>query len=124
MPKSIKFVFTLLALFVFINTFSQVVQWRGPNRDGYFPAENLLKTWPEEGPKQILKVDSLGKGHSSVIYSKGIMYITGMKDTLDYISAVNMKGEVLWQTTYGTAWIRSFPDTRSTAHKLLSESVT
>lgn len=114
MPKSIKFVFTLLALFVFINTFSQVVQWRGPNRDGYFPAENLLKTWTEEGPKQILKVDSLGKGHSSVIFSKGIMYITGMKDTLDYISAINMKGEVLWQTTYGTAWIRSFPDTRST----------
>jgi outer membrane protein assembly factor BamB len=30
------------------------------------------------------------------------------------MSAVDMKGNVLWQTTYGTAWRKSFPDTRST----------
>lgn len=114
MLKSTKFFILLFGLLILIDANSQVVQWRGPNRDGYFPAENLLKVWHEEGPKQILKVDSLGKGHSSVIYDKGIMYITGMKDTLDYISAVNMKGDIIWQTTYGVAWRKSFPDTRST----------
>lgn len=115
MQNSFKFILVLLGLFLFSDTFSQeVVQWRGPNRDGQFPAKDLLKVWPEDGPKQILKVDSLGKGHSSVIYSNGIMYITGMKDTLDYLSAVDMKGNVIWQMTYGTAWTRSFPDTRST----------
>lgn len=112
MQKPLNLLFTLLALTLFLtNNFAQEVQWRGPDRDGHFPAKGLKKSW---GPEMILKVDSLGKGHSSVMYDGNTMYITGMKDTLDVISAVNMKGEVLWETIYGTAWRRSFPDTRST----------
>ena len=26
-------------------------QWRGPTRNGHSPAKQLLKKWPEEGPK-------------------------------------------------------------------------
>ncbi len=115
MNDSKKILLSLIILFFAANAFSQeVVQFRGPDRDGNFPAKNLLKQWPEDGPKQLLKVDSLGKGHSSVIYSNEVMYITGMMDTLDYMSAVDMKGSILWQTSYGTAWRKSYPDTRST----------
>jgi outer membrane protein assembly factor BamB len=46
------------------STFSQVVQWRGPKRDGNFNEPGLMKSWPEEGPKMILKVEKLGKGYS------------------------------------------------------------
>ena len=32
--------------------FGQIdAQWRGPNRDGIYPNESLLNTWPKEGPK-------------------------------------------------------------------------
>ena len=112
--NKMKILIVALLVMVFVDSYSQLVQWRGPNRDGNFPANNLLKEWPEQGPKQILKVEGLGKGHSSVIYFDEIMYITGMKDTLDYISAVDMNGNIIWQTVYGTAWRKSFPDTRST----------
>lgn len=114
MQKSFKIFLTLLAVIVLSDSYAQLVQWRGPNRDGKFEAKNLLKEWPAEGPVMLLKVDSLGKGHSSVIYHDGMMFITGMKDTMDVMSAVNMKGEIIWQTTYGTSWRKSYPDTRST----------
>ncbi|HPF51370.1 MAG TPA: PQQ-binding-like beta-propeller repeat protein [Draconibacterium sp.] len=91
---------------------SQLVQWRGPNRDGHFTEAGLLKQWPADGPKQILQVDKLGKGWSSPIYTDGTIYITGMIDTLDYLSAVDMQGNILWQVPYGRSWNQSYPDTR------------
>ena len=84
-----------LFLFIFINTSnSQVTQWRGPNRDGHFPDTMLLKSWPEKGLNQILEVEEIGKGYSSAIIENGIIYTTGMIDTLDYLTAINLDGYV------------------------------
>jgi outer membrane protein assembly factor BamB len=41
--------------------------------------------------------------------------MTGMKDTLDYLTKLNQDGKVIWQTPYGRSWNKSFPDTRSSA---------
>jgi hypothetical protein len=41
-------------------------QWRGPNRDGVFPATGLLHEWPKEGPRLLWQTTGLGKGLSSV----------------------------------------------------------
>ncbi len=101
----------LLFSFVFTAT-SQVVQWRGPQRDGHFTETGLLKEWPVNGPKQLLQVDKLGKGWSSPIFADGTIYITGMIGTQDYLSAVDMKGNTLWQVSYGNSWNQSYPDTR------------
>lgn len=97
--------------FVFTAT-SQIVQWRGPQRDGHFTETGLLKEWPVDGPKQLLQVDKLGKGWSSPIFADGTIYITGMIGTQDYLSAVDMKGNTLWQVSYGNSWNQSYPDTR------------
>jgi len=61
--KNVIISFILLS-FVFVSS-AQLVQWRGPNRDGQFPETNLLKSWPENGPELILKVEKIGKGWSS-----------------------------------------------------------
>lgn len=101
-------------LFLTLTTTAQLVQWRGEMRDGHFRNEtNLLKEWPAEGPKMILKVEDVGKGYSSPILANGTIYITGMKDTLDYLSAIDMSGKVKWQVPYGRSWVQSFPETRS-----------
>ncbi len=91
---------------------AQVTQWRGPNRDGVFNETSLLKEWPENGPEQILEVENVGKGWSSPIYTDGMIYITGMIDTLDYLSAVDMQGNIKYQVPYGRSWTQSYPDTR------------
>lgn len=105
--------YSALLILVFDST-AQLVQWRGPNRDGIFTETGLLKTWPEGGPQQILEVEKIGKGWSSPIFDGNTIYVTGMIDTLDYLSAIDMQGNIKWQVPYGRSWNKSFPDTRST----------
>ncbi len=109
-----KFFLVTLGIFFTCAAFSQVVQWRGPKRDGYFNESGLLKSWTTEGPQMILKVEKLGKGYSSPIVANQTIYLTGMIDTLDYLSAVDFQGKIKWQVPYGRSWSKSFPDTRST----------
>jgi len=105
--------YSILLIFV-LNSSAQLVQWRGPNRDGHFSETGLLKVWPEGGPQQILEVEKIGKGWSSPIMVGDMIYTTGMIDTLDYLSAIDMQGNIKWQVPYGRSWNKSFPDTRST----------
>lgn len=104
---------TIFLLFTFAVN-AQLVQWRGPDRDGKFPETGLLKEWPESGPERILEVEGIGKGYSSPILVDNMIYTTGMIDTLDYLSAIDLEGNTIWQVSYGRSWNKSFPDTRST----------
>jgi len=105
---------TILLAFISLSLTAQITQWRGPNRDGHFPATNLMESWPEGGPEEILEVEGIGKGYSSPILENGMYYTTGMIDTLDYLTAINPDGSIKWQVSYGRSWNQSFPDTRST----------
>lgn len=106
----------LIIIFIsfFLNSYSQLTQWRGPNRDGHFPDSMLLQSWPENGPELILEVEKIGKGYSSPILVDGTIYTTGMIDTMDNLSAIDLDGNIKWQSPYGRSWNKSFPDTRST----------
>lgn len=110
-----KFILLYSVLLILeLNSTAQLVQWRGPNRDGIFPETGLLKSWPEGGPELILEVEKIGKGWSSPILAGDMIYTTGMIDTLDYLTAIDMQGKIKWQVPYGRSWNKSFPDTRST----------
>ena len=93
--KNLLVSFILLS-FVFVLN-AQVVQWRGPNRDGQFPATNLLKSWPENGPELILKVEKTGKGWTSPILVGDMIYTKEMIDTLDSLMAFDMQENLIWQ---------------------------
>ena len=109
-----KLFFFIVAFFFVYSTNAQVIQWRGPNRDGHFNETGLMKSWPEDGPQLVLEVENIGKGWSSPIYADGMIYTTGMIDTLDYLTAIDINGNVKWQVPYGRSWNQSYPDTRST----------
>ena len=111
-----KLILLYFALLIFVlNSSAQLVQWRGPNRDGIFTETDLLKAWPEGGPQQILEVEKIGKGWSSPIVDGNMIYVTGMIDTLDYLTAIDMQGKIKWQVPYGRSWNKSFPDSRASA---------
>lgn len=38
---------------------------------------------------------------SFAIVANNLIYITGRRDSLDYLSAIAMNGEIKWQTPYG-----------------------
>ena len=109
------FTFIWMTFLISGNLFSQdLVEWRGFNRTGSYPDQNLLKTWPEKGPQLLLELKAVGNGYSSPIVYKNTLYVTGRKDTLDVVSAYEMNGNKKWETSYGRAWARTYPETRCT----------
>ena len=93
------------------STFSQ---WRGDTRSGVYDEPDLMHEWPKEGPPLIWSVKDLPTGFSSVSVANNLIYLTGLKDTLDYIIALDMNGGKKWEAPIGAAWMNSFPDSRST----------
>ncbi len=92
----------------------QIAQWRGPERTGLYPETGLLKVWPSAGPDVVLTIEGIGKGHSTPVVYKNSLYLTGRKDTLEYLSAYSLNGELRYQVPFGRAWYKSYPDTRTT----------
>ena len=105
---------TISFFLLVVMVFAQPVQWRGAHRDGKFTETGLLKKWPDLGPELLLKVEGIGKGYSSVVATDQSIFVTGMIDTLDYLSCLTPDGKIKWQVPYGRAWTKSFPETRST----------
>jgi len=89
-------------------------QWRGSERNGVSPETDLLKSWPEDGPSLVWSKEDLGKGFSSVSIAKGRLYITGIFDKEEKLTALDLDGNIQWQTTYGPIWEDSFSEARST----------
>jgi outer membrane protein assembly factor BamB len=104
----------LLLLLVPFFAQSQIAQFGGPARNGIYPDKNLLDKWPEGGPQLLLTVQGIGAGWSSAVTNDKAIYITGMKDTLDYLTSIDLTGKINWQVPYGRSFDKSFPDTRCT----------
>jgi outer membrane protein assembly factor BamB len=110
-----QFKLTFVFILLVIISVAQPTHWRGPNGDGKFTDAGLLKKWPDGGPQLVLKVEGIGKGYSSVIATDKYMFVTGMIDTLDYLSCITLDGKIKWKVPYGRSWKQSFPETRGSA---------
>ena len=108
-------VILIVFLLLSISARGQVTsEWRGPARSGVYADTGLLKKWPEKGPHLIMLVTGLPKGNSSVAAGKDALYIAGTRDSVEILTAIDMKGNKLWETAYGRAWSEAFPESRST----------
>lgn len=111
-----KLPLTIWILFLFLASCTEeITQWRGPCRDGIYPEEGLMKEWPDGGPSLLLKISGIGVGVSQPVVYNDVIYVTGLKrDSMDFISAYDMNGEMIWDKIYGRAWERTYPDSRCT----------
>ncbi len=89
-------------------------QWRGPERSGVYQEDNLLKEWPKNGPTLLFTTDGLGKTYSSVVATDDAIYTTGVMDSEEFLTAMDLHGNILWQRSYGEGWDMSFPEARCT----------
>lgn len=109
--------FQSLLLFVLITGQIQaqlISQWRGENRNGIYNEENLLEEWPDNGPELLWSVNGIGEGYSSASVTEDGIYLTGLMDTIEYVTALDLNGNQLWQTEFGLGWNASFAASRST----------
>jgi outer membrane protein assembly factor BamB len=113
-----KNIFAAVWLIIGVNvllSFGQIdSQWRGPNRDGVYPDEKLLKMWPAAGPKLLWAAEGIGKGYSSAAVTANRVYITGMIAGKGWLFAFDTNGKQVWKSSYGPEWDGSHPGARTT----------
>ena len=110
--------FVSLILFMFSCTKSnvkvEIAQWRGDNRDGKYNETGLLKSWPQNGPTMLWCNDNIGNGYGSAVVTKDAVYVMGEIDSIGYLFALDLKGNLLWKSAYGKEWMKDFIGSRST----------
>ncbi len=113
--KPITITAFLLSAAFLIQGFTQsaVTKWRGPNGNGVFPEQGLLKEWPAAGPFIVWAFEDLGVGYSSPVFAGSKIYITGMEGETGYVYALNKDGQLLWKAPYGPEYSTSYPGSRS-----------
>jgi outer membrane protein assembly factor BamB len=107
---------TMIFLFLFtIHLFAaDWPQWRGINRDGKSPETDLLGKWPEGGPNLIWSFTGLGKGLSAPSIVNNTVYVLGSDDDdVEYLFAIDPKGQLKYQRPVSKAWSRSYSGARS-----------
>ncbi len=110
-----KYVTIFLVLMVYLSGSAQTIsEWRGIGRTGVYEESGLLKEWPDDGPENIWSTGDLGKGNSSAAIGDQYIYVSGRKDSLEYLTAIDFDGKQIWQVNFGQSWNQSFPDTRTT----------
>jgi outer membrane protein assembly factor BamB len=83
-------------------------QFRGPERDAKSTDTNLLKKWPEDGPKLLWTKTGLGAGYTQAIVAGGMIYVTGSTDNEGCVHAFDLDGNPRWRESYGP----TFPGAR------------
>jgi len=105
----------MLLIFVlpFGITTTKKYEWRGPDRTGIYNETGLLKSWPENGPRELWTINDIGNGYVSPVFTDKNFFITGETDTMSVLYCFNLKGEKEWQMTIGREWIRTNRGSRS-----------
>ena len=87
-------------------------RWRGPQANGIYPDQGLLKEWPGGGPEMLWSFEKLGKGHSSPVLKGQSLYITGMTGKTGYLFKFDLNGKLIYREEYGPEFWQSWPGTR------------
>jgi len=89
-------------------------QYLGPDRNSTSPQENLLRSWPENGPEVEWTVD-LGIGYGGPVVKNGKVYILDRNDEVgDIMRCFDLaSGKELWKYQYDAAGAVMFPGSRS-----------
>ena len=88
--------------------------YRGPTRNGVYPAENLLQKWPEKGLKLLWRFDDLADGWSSATVVGDTVYCIGGAPQGNLFALDLQTGKQKFKEPYGAEFTSRFNGTRST----------
>jgi outer membrane protein assembly factor BamB len=113
MSKIVAIFMSLILSGTFIPEKYKISEWRGKDRAGIYNETNLLKSWPDGGPRQIWAIENIGNGFGSPVFTDDNFFITGEIDSMEILFCFNLKGEKQWQANLGREWMKSCPGSRS-----------
>ena len=105
---------SMLLLLTSVSFSAVLSEWRGPNRDGIYPNENLLKEWPADGPALLWSAGGLGVCFSSPAVTKDAIYGTALLETEGWLFAFDHNGTEMWKVKYGPEWAESHEGVHTT----------
>jgi len=114
---NLKLLYAFVALVVMqaCNNEPRIYEWRGENRSGIYNEEGLMESWPEDGPELVWEYEGIGNGYGSPVFTEDRMYIMGEIDELDsmaYLFAFEIDGELLWKSEFGKEWVKNWKGSR------------
>ncbi|UCC96603.1 MAG: PQQ-like beta-propeller repeat protein [Phycisphaerales bacterium] len=89
-------------------------EFHGPGRTNISPERDLLKQWPEGGPRLLWTYAQCGKGYSGVIIAEGMIFTAGDFGREEMLLALDTDGTLLWRSSNGDAWRGPSPGSRAT----------
>ena len=111
--RHLIFIFQVLLLLGGCTRQPEIAQWRGPNRDGWYPGTGLMKAWPKDGPELLWASDLVGDGYGSPVVTNDALFVTGAIDSTAYLFSFDLRGKLNWKVPYGEEWAQGFPGSRS-----------
>jgi len=89
-------------------------QFNGPRGDNRSPDRDLLKNWPQAGPRLIGTYSGCGAGFSSVSLADGMIFTAGNFGADEKVVAMDLSGAPKWTAPNGKAWTSPWGGSRST----------
>jgi outer membrane protein assembly factor BamB len=78
--------------------------WRGPDRTGVSRETNLLRSWPQDGPRLLWKAEGLGGGYSTPSVAGGRIFGMSYRDNDEVVWALDANtGKEIWKTRIAPA---------------------
>lgn len=111
-----KYFFFLIISCALLQSCTQPIptRWRGPDGDGVYNETGLMDTWPDDGPATAWMYNDLGEGFSSPAFANDKIYLSGMIDSIGYITILSMDGTLVRRFAYGKEFTDYFYGARST----------
>jgi outer membrane protein assembly factor BamB len=102
--KRDAFIFTIGVLCIGSLAMSAMADWPqflGPDRNNISPETGLLRSWPEDGPRELWSID-VGEGYAGPIIRDGEVYfLDRVEDQTDILRCLSLdSGEELWRYAY------------------------
>ncbi|MCY1722767.1 PQQ-binding-like beta-propeller repeat protein [Prolixibacteraceae bacterium Z1-6] len=102
-----------LLIFSCTSKTQELYQWRGENRSGIFPEDNLLKSWPADGPEEIWFLEGIGDGYGTPTITNNELFVTGAIDSTATLFCISLEGKIQWTAPFGKEWIKNYAGSRS-----------
>jgi HEAT repeat protein/outer membrane protein assembly factor BamB len=87
--------------------------YRGPDRNGIFPAKGLMKAWPEGGPELVWRYGNLGNSWAAVTVTEDTVYAAG-GGSVGRLFAFTLDGRLTWRKRYGPEFSVRYQGARAT----------
>jgi outer membrane protein assembly factor BamB len=101
----------LLSLVLFFSDVASTEQskaewpcFHGAHRTNKSAETGLLQKWPAEGPELLLTIKGLGEGFSSVSIADGLLFTAGLENSLPFVFAFDLNGNLKWKKQAGKMW--------------------